>query len=105
MSNKEIAQTIIQQLGNGRFVAFTGAKNFMAIENGVQFDLPRTRDFVKDGINRVTITLEPSDTYKMVFSNYRPRKMVIDEVTSRNNVYCDQLQSIFTDVTGLDTHF
>ncbi len=61
-NNQIIAKTILEQLGGGRFMAMTGAKNMVAIENGLQFDLPRTRHYVKDGINKVQVVLDPSDT-------------------------------------------
>lgn len=33
------AQTILNQLGGNRFVAMTGAKNFVALENGIKFNI------------------------------------------------------------------
>lgn len=53
MTNMEIAETILIQLGGKRFIAFTGAKNFTAIKNGLQFNLPKNACKV----NCVQITL------------------------------------------------
>ena len=41
--NKEIATTILQQLGGRRFVMFTGAKDFTAIDNGLQLAATQAR--------------------------------------------------------------
>lgn len=39
-ARKAIAETILSQLGGRRFIAFTGAKEFVAIESGLMFRLP-----------------------------------------------------------------
>jgi hypothetical protein len=31
-----VAQEIFNQLGNGRFIAMTGSKNFISLENGLR---------------------------------------------------------------------
>lgn len=104
-NNQHIAQIILDQLGNGRFAAMTGAKNFVAIENGLQFDLPRSRGFVKDGINRIHVILDPSDTYTVKGIKYNNRKFECVEVAKESYVYCDYLQETFEDMTGLLTCF
>lgn len=40
-ARKAIAETILSQLGGRRFIAFTGAKEFVAIESGLMFDYRR----------------------------------------------------------------
>ena len=99
-----VATIILQQLGGSRFNAMTGAKDHFADGNALQFKLPN--NFAKDGINFDKIRLMPDDTYKMEFSKFTKKRYVwatwvIKEI---DNVYNDQLQSIFTEVTGLDTH-
>lgn len=38
------ADTILEQLGGGKFLAMTGAKNLVAMDKfGLQFDLPKRR--------------------------------------------------------------
>lgn len=95
------AETVIQQLGGNRFCAMTGAKGFTkdAEARALSFKLPS--NFAHGGINAVRITLEPSDTYKVVF--YRIRGTKVTPVSVREDVYGDKLQSIFSEVTGLDT--
>ena len=102
-NNQIIAKTILEQLGGGRFMAMTGAKNMVAIENGLQFDLPRTRHYVKDGINKVQVVLDPSDTYTVRGLKWMPRKYEFKELANQLGVYGDTLQAVFTDMTGLDT--
>lgn len=97
-----IAETILAQLGGTRFTMMTGASQFVAIDGGLQFSLPR--GFAKDRINKVQIFLEPSDTYtvKALYCNHHKR--TFEEVCVTENVYCDALRAVFTRMTGLDTH-
>ena len=115
MNNKEIAVTILQQLGGNRFVAFTGAKDFTTINNGLRFKIGRN----SSKANRIEITLNGSDLYDMKFIKYRPFSVKVDHkkmevktieeksetVKEWNDVFFDQLQELFTEVTGLYTHF
>jgi len=93
-------QVTLQQLGGNRFIAMTGAKNFVhdSKRNSVSFRIGRG---AKDSINHVTVTLDPSDTYTMTFMRIRGAK--VTEVESVSDVYCDQLQTVFTDITGFYT--
>lgn len=58
-TNLQVAETIRQQLGGARFAMMTGAKNFVGGENMLLFSVGRG---AKAGINRVRVTLDPSDT-------------------------------------------
>lgn len=107
--NMEIANEIFRQLGGNRFMAMTGAKNFMAIDNGLQFQLPAR--FAKNGINVVRITLNDLDLYDVEYGMNTRKKdkdlgiMVPDYkvIKTEENIYNDMLQERFTDVTGLQT--
>lgn len=55
----------------------------------------------KNGINHVKIILDVSDTYTISF--YKARGASIKEIKSFTMIYCDQLQNIFTQITGLNT--
>ena len=99
MSN-QIAQTIMQQIGGNRFAVMTGAKQFVALGNGLQFKLPS--NFAKKGINCIKITLTPADLYDVEF--FKIRGMNVTEVEKSEGLYADMLQSEFRRVTGLDTH-
>lgn len=101
MTNKEVAETILSQIGGRRFITMTGAKNFVAINQGLQLDLPKTPHYVRDGISRLHIVLTPMDEYKI--TAYKIRGMKVTEISVTDGVYCDQLEEVFTRLTGLDT--
>lgn len=93
----EIAKTILNQLGGNRFIMMTGSKNFISKSNGLSMKLSRN----KSGANYLNIELTPMDTYKMTFSSIR--SFNIKTKKELNGIYCDQLQEMFTYVTGLYT--
>ena len=92
-----VAQTILAQLGGRRFTVMTGAKLLVDLGNGLQFKLPSTRDFVRDGINCVRVILEASDTYTVEF--YKSSKLI----STHADVYAENLRDVFTATTGLYT--
>lgn len=113
-----IAQTILAQLGGNKFRVMTGATNFLDLGQaaaqpaneehgcpatparlgGLAFKLGR---FAGVKTTHVRIVLLPSDLYQMEFLNIRGCKIKTLETFSE--VYADQLQSLFTDATGLNT--
>jgi len=95
-----VAQTILEQLGGRRFLVMTGAKNLAGDEKSLQFQLPRTPGFVKDGITNVRIELAPSDTYTLTF--FKVRGIKIAEIAKETDVYADMLRRVFTERTGLE---
>lgn len=95
----QTAQTILQQLGGGKFVAMTGTRHLCGDESRLMFGLPAR--LARDGINKVVVTLEPTDTYKVEFFKIRGTNVRL--VAEDLNVYGDQLQRVFTARTGLDT--
>lgn len=97
---QSIAQIILQQLGGNRFKVMTGAKNFMTGGNDLHFRIPG--NLTLNGINAVRITLDPSDTYTVIFSKIRGYN--IKEIATFSDVYCDNLREIFENTTGLRTH-
>lgn len=113
MANTTIAKTILQQLGGGRFSAMTGAKNFVAIENGIKFDIGRNASKA----NKVKITVNGLDLYDVEFIKYTPYSFKISRdglsfketqessvtVAEYESIYDDMLQDVFTRVTGMYT--
>ena len=99
MSNLEIANTILSQLGGNRFIAMTGARMPAAIENGLRFQLPRNP--LK--VNLVRVILDANDTYRMEFCYLDKKRCEVRILTVKTDVYADSLQTIFTDQTGLYT--
>lgn len=98
---KQIASIIWSQLGANRFKAMTGAYNLFAIDTGklpgLQVDFKGSRK-----ASRLRILLTPMDEYNMIF--YQKWQGEWKEVKKHEGIYCDMLQSLFTDFTGLDTH-
>ncbi len=74
----------------------TGAKLFISSEDGVSFQIPLSK-----GIRGVRIKLLPSDTYKVEFLKIFKSMVTVKSV--HEGVYADQLQSLFTQETGLYT--
>lgn len=96
-----IAQTILDQLGGNQFRMMTGANSFVVTYQGLSVRFPGA----KDGINGLTVTLSDDDTYVMDFTRERKSKGVakVTIVKHLEGIYCDMLQEIFRDTTGLET--
>lgn len=101
---------ILEQLGGKQFVVITGVKNIgYSGDNNLRMDLPRNISRA----NRLIISLQPTDTYKMTFRRFTPEKFDIKTfswceskdviIKEFENIYCDQLQDIFTQTTGMYT--
>lgn len=99
-SNLRVAQTILEQLGGRRFITMTGARNFVGGTDYLMFMLPR--GLALNGINKVKITLDWTDTYIVEVIRLGP--VVCEIVDKADFVYADDLQNVFTSLTGLDTH-
>lgn len=97
-----IAQTIFSQLGGSRFTVMTGAKNFLDHGRALSFRLPGGPGFVKGGINYVKITLTWDDLYLVEFGRVWGKNF--KTVHSVDGIFFDQLQPLFAQITGLDTH-
>jgi len=102
-----IATTILQQLGGNKFIAMTGASKFQSHgDKALGFRIP-----TRNGINAVKVTLAPGDVYTVEFlkvtppglngEGFRPASAVVKKKVE--GVYFDQLQSVFTEATGLLT--
>lgn len=103
--NMEIAETILGQMGSaGRLALMTGAKSFMAIDNGVQF---RIGGGATKRINMVTIALNELDTYDVKFGRMVRKQGVptYEEVQCAHGIYCDQLVELFERTTGMYLSF
>ncbi len=95
----ELASIILQQLGGGRFIVMTGAKNLVGGKDSLHFSIPKARK----GINKVRITLDAFDTYTVEFFKFNRSKLDLTLVEKVEGVYNDMLQEVFTNATGLYT--
>ena len=110
MTNTAVANTILTQLGGCKFVAMTGAKNFVALENGIKFNIGRNASKA----NTVKITVNGLDLYDVEFIKFTPfkfnpktmktREEKSEIVAELKNYYDDMLQDGFTKITGMHTH-
>lgn len=102
--DKQIAETILAQLGGKRFIAMTGASSFSYGSKMLTFRLPTTRDFVKNKAKGVRITLDPNDLYTVEFiGQKRGPSFETFTVSSHSMVDCETLAPLFTSETGLAT--
>lgn len=99
-------ETILTQLGGRKFMVMTGAKHFTkdAADTTLSFQLPR--NFAKDGINGVRITLT-NDLYDVEFVKIGTARSGYKHtvVASSEGVYAEDLVELFERTTGLVTHF
>lgn len=100
----DIATTILQQLGGNKFIVMTNAKNFVSVKDGIRFSIGRNGSKA----NMVLITLKWDDTYTMQFwrkgSEVNPYKNAEPKMLKEyDGIYCNQLQELFTEYTGLYT--
>lgn len=89
-----VAETILQQLGGGQFLAMTGAKNLVYDERSLTMKLGRN----PGRVNWLRITLDASDTYTLEFLARDASVMV-----ERSGVYFDSLRAHIETHTGLLT--
>ena len=97
LKESRVAKTILQQLGGNKFIAMTGAKNLGSTNKSLQFKIGRN----SKSISHVIITLKSSDLYEMEFIRIRGVKRTV--VKKVKGVYADQLQTMFTKYTGMNT--
>lgn len=99
MTDMTVANTILAQLGGGRFKAMTGASSFAGDERMLSFRLPR--NMTKQRAWGMRITLQQNDLYHLELLKVEDFEVKV--VDDRNDVFVENLRSTFTDMTGLDT--
>lgn len=98
----KIANTILSQLGGGRFAAMTGAKNFLAKPKALQFSLPAR--FAQNKATIVEVALdEAHDLYVLRFYKFSRAKLSSELIEQIDMIHVEDLRRIFTDRTGLET--
>lgn len=95
----QIAQTILDQLGGRRFLAMTGARSLTAGENNLGFRLPAR--LTKNGGSGMRIELNAHDLYDLKL--FKIVNLDVRTIEERSMVGAENLQSVFTEMTGLDT--
>jgi hypothetical protein len=97
--NEWKAEDVLRQLGGRKFIVMTGSTGFIRDdkERQITFKIPKA----KKGINYIRIKLTAMDLYDMEFISVRGGNVKV--IGHETGVYNDQLQSIFTKYTGLNT--
>ena len=93
------ANQILSQLGGNKFLAMTGANTLINTGLGLTMKLRSN----KSKANYLKITLNEMDTYTVEFQKVNYSKFTVNDVAAFENVYCDQLQKVFTLITGMYT--
>jgi hypothetical protein len=102
---EDYGDEILRQLGGNRFIAMTGAKNFVYGGRTLSFQIGRN----PKGINLVHVTLEPSDLFTVEFFRVRGGGARTGYRTSRTRVAAaehvdsENLAAAFERETGLRT--
>ena len=102
----QVAKIILQQIGGSRFLTMTGSRNLINLGNGLRMSLSRN----KTSANRLEIIYdEGADLYNLRFYRQSVSKKTYEvktkDIKTYEGIYCDMLEEIFTDVTGLYTRF
>ena len=93
MNANQVATTIAMQMGGtGRIRAMTGAREFIATENGLQVKFPNPQ---RARGTCIVVTLTPADTSHVAFYNG------FKQVAEYGDVYAENLVAIFERQTGL----
>ena len=96
-----IADRILEQLGGARFLTMTGARDVMALPNGLTLRLQRAAE---QGINSVVIRLDATNDYTLLFNRRSRSGLDLHLIASAAGVRSSELAAVFTAKTGLDTH-
>lgn len=98
MTGEQIANTTLQQIGGaGKISAMIGA-------NRIAFNSEGTLTFHFKGsrkMNFIKIKLNSSDLYEVEFYKYSPRKNELKEITTKTDVFSENLKSIIETETDL----
>jgi hypothetical protein len=97
--NRYIAETIIEQLGGGRFITMTGAKDLTILDRGVQLKINGRHPELGKKVNRVIVKLNFLDLYDVDYLYVREGK--VTTIAKAEGIYNDMLMDSFEQNTGL----
>jgi hypothetical protein len=95
-----VAHEILMQMGgHRRLTLMAGCKDFVAIDNGVQFSVGQNAK----GVNKVRVILTPQDLYDVEFGRVRRVKGVptYTVLSKSEGIYNDMLKREFEEATGM----
>ena len=96
----------MEQIGGKRFAVMTGSRDFVDMGNGLRMSLARN----KTSANRLDIIYDAgTDLYNMRFYRKTFSKKTFEskakDIETHEGIFFDMLDEVFTQVTGLYTHF
>lgn len=104
-----VPKTILEQLGGNKFIAMTGAKDFVGDGDTLRMSIPRNGSKA----NRLYITLNDNDLYDMRFfrrsgGTLSKKTWTFTPIVENNervyrDIYADQMCEIFERHTGMRT--
>lgn len=97
MEDLTVAKIILSQLGGNKFIAMTGANNFIGGVNSLSFRIGKNAG----NYMGVRVVLTPLDDYTLTFYRHDAKVKVTSEEVE--GVYAENLEMIFEDKTGLRT--
>ncbi len=97
--SKQIATTILRQLGGNVFISMVGAKDFVYDTNCLQFGFKGSRK-----ANKCKIILNANDTYTVQFYKLKMKTFECPMVYEVKEIYNDSLTGIFTQFTLLECY-
>lgn len=100
MNEQTIAKIILSQLGGGRFIVMTGAKQLVSLKDGLSMRLPS--NMTKSRITHFEVRLTPTDLYDLKALRIMGVKEPV-VVSEESGVFVEDLRRTFTSMTGLET--
>lgn len=96
MNNNKVANIIYAQIGY-KGMLMLGAKNLIAMDNGLAFKIMKNAK----GVNYIEIKLNGKDLYDVRFCNVSVKR--VKEIAVVNDLYADILNKSIEENTGLYT--
>lgn len=98
MNKTEIAQNILDQLGNNQFLMMTDAKDLVVGGNN---DWAGYLQFRVTGNRTVQVGLLNDDTYEIKVTKLNKKTFEFKTIANAKSVMVSQLRETFTNLTGL----
>lgn len=104
-SELTVTQVILQQLGGHKFLVMTGAHSVISNNEDKALSMALPASLTKNRVNYCKVTLAADDTYTVFVGRVRgtAKGVAWGATQELTGVYCDQLQEVFTQLTGLFT--
>ncbi|NVO13863.1 MAG: hypothetical protein HXX10_07490 [Rhodoplanes sp.] len=103
MTDMMVAKIILEQLGGRKFIAMTGATNLCGGADSLSLKIGKgAKTPAGANVSHMRVKLTPADDYEVEFLWIRGTRVVT--ISKHEGVYAEDLQPLFTEQTGFDTH-